>query len=416
MSLLPKRQAIIVFLVFAFAYFLSALVRAITATLSPTFTREFGLNAGDLGLLAGGYFFGFAAMQWPMGHWLDCHGPKKAELGLLLLAVLGCAGFAWADSFLGLLAARVVIGMGVSACLMAPLTAYRRWYSPASQLRANSWMLMTGSLGMVAATLPVQWVMPLTGWRILFIALALLLALAMVLIALQVPRLQLHPPGETPTQASAVAPPSPSGYAAIWRDPYFRALAPMGFFVYGGLVAMQTLWAAPWMMQVAGRDAMQVATGLFQINLSMLLAFWLWGLLSPRLARRGVSANRLMRNGLPLSFLLLALIIIAGDAIGDWAGVVWALYCVACTIVSLAQPAVAMAFPQAMAGRALSAFNLLIFSGVFAVQWGVGLAIDGFLSLGLTLQQAFQSAMTVFLLCTVLSWAHFLSAKSHNQS
>ena len=62
----------------------------------------------------------------------------------------------------------MLIGAGVGACLMAPLTCYRRIYTPAAQLRANSWMLMTGSLGMVASTVPVQWLLPLLGWRGLF--------------------------------------------------------------------------------------------------------------------------------------------------------------------------------------------------------------------------------------------------------
>ena len=68
--------------------------------------------------------------------------------------------------------ARVLCGAGVSACLMAPLTGYRRWYAPEHQMRANSWMLMTGSLGMLASTLPVQWLLPLMGWRPLFWILA----------------------------------------------------------------------------------------------------------------------------------------------------------------------------------------------------------------------------------------------------
>jgi len=54
MTLLPRRTAVLVFVAFAYAYFLSSLIRAITATLSPTLTQEFTLNAGDLGLLAGG--------------------------------------------------------------------------------------------------------------------------------------------------------------------------------------------------------------------------------------------------------------------------------------------------------------------------------------------------------------------------
>ncbi|MEO6016937.1 MAG: MFS transporter, partial [Polaromonas sp.] len=176
-----------VFLTFAAAYFCSALVRAITATLSPVLTQEFALHARDLGLLAGGYFLGFAATQLPLGTWLDRYGPKRVILCFLALAVLGCLAFSLATRFAELLAARVLVGMGVSACLMAPLTGYRRWFEPATVLRANSWMLMTGSLGMLASTLPVQWLMPLTGWRPLFWILAVLILLSMTAIAWVVP-------------------------------------------------------------------------------------------------------------------------------------------------------------------------------------------------------------------------------------
>src|SRR6218665_564177 len=127
-QLLPRPVAITVFLALAFAYFLSALVRAVTATLAPTLAPEFALQARDLGLLAGGYFLGFAAMQLPLGRWLDRHGPRKVLLGFLGLAVLGCLVFAAATGFSGLLAGRVLCGAGVSACLMAPLTGYRRWF------------------------------------------------------------------------------------------------------------------------------------------------------------------------------------------------------------------------------------------------------------------------------------------------
>jgi predicted MFS family arabinose efflux permease len=288
MSRLSRRDAVVVFLAFAFAYFISALIRAITATLSPTLTQEFSLNARDLGLLAGGYFLGFAAMQLPLGTWLDRQGPKKVSLYFLSMAALGCIAFSWATSFSGLLAARVLCGVGVSACLMAPLTAYRRWLEPTTLMRANSWMLMTGSLGMVASTLPVQWLVPLVGWRLLFVGLGLMVVAAVVLIAWQVPRWGVVSSAEPQALASG------GRYAEVWRHPYFRKMAPIGFFVYGGLVAIQTLWAAPWMMKVAGYSSSQAASGLFWINVAMLIAFWAWGLVSPWLARRGLGADRLI--------------------------------------------------------------------------------------------------------------------------
>jgi len=408
MNILPRRTAIVVFMAFASAYFLSALIRAITATISPTLSEEFALNARDLGLLAGAYFLGFAAIQLPLGTLLDRQGPKKVILYFLSVAVLGCVAFAYASSFLGLLSARVLCGIGVSACLMAPLTGYRRWFDASTQMRANSWMLMIGSFGMVASTLPVQWLMPQLGWRLIFLGLALLLVLSVVLIAWKVPAWRVS----VPVNLGAV--PVDNSYAEVWRHPYFRKMVPIGFFCYGGQVAMQTLWASPWMIKVAGYTPSEAASGLFWINVAMLFTFWVWGLLNPWLAKRGFNAERLIARGLPFSFLLLAIIIVAGDAMPVSSGALWALYCMACSFGALAQPAVGMAFAPALAGRALSAFNLVIFAGIFTVQWGIGLAVDGFKGVGLGQIQAYQAAMGVFLLCCLASYAYFLSVKSHN--
>lgn len=396
---LGLRAAVTVFLSFALAYFFSTLVRAITATMSPTLSVELALNASDLGLLAGGYFFGFALTQLPLGNWLDRHGPRRVILAFLRLAVLGCMAFALATNFSGLLAARVLTGMGVSACLMAPLTGYRRWLAPAAQMRANSWMLMTGSLGMVAATLPVQWLMPLMGWRGLFWALAALIVLSMLGIAAAVPPWRRA----APLLQGAIG--TPPGYGLIWRHPYFRQMLPIGFVNYGGMVAVQTLWAGPWMVKVAGYTPQQSAAGLFGINLSMLCAFWLWGFVNPRLVQRGWSAERLIAWGLPVSLVVLAAIVLQGAGAG-WP--LWALFCVCSTFVALSQPAVALALPAEAAGRALSAYNLAIFSGVFAVQWGIGLAIDAFSVLGWSEPDRYRAAMGVFLLCCVLAYLGFL--------
>ena len=412
--LLPRRAAIIVFLAFAFAYFLSALVRAVTATLAPTLAQEFSLHASDLGLLAGGYFLGFAATQLPLGTWLDRHGPRKVALGFLGVAVVGSLVFSVATGFSGLLAGRVLCGAGVSACLMAPLTGYRRWFEPTTQMRANSWMLMTGSLGMVASTLPVQWALPLVGWRPLFWGLAALIAVSMVVIAVWVPGWAAAGQGGADSSAGRrdAPPPEAPGYAVVWSHAYFQRLAPLGFFVYGGMVAMQTLWAGPWMQRVAGYTPLESATGLFWINVSMLCTFWTWGMVNPWLLRKGLGPDRLMAAGLPFSLLILLAIIVAGPRAGGGA---WALFCVSCTFVSLSQPAVGMAFSQALAGRALSAYNLVIFAGVFVVQWGIGLAVDAFAALGMDTVPSFQAAMGLFLACNVSAYAWFMQrGRRHN--
>ena len=395
-ALLPMRQAVAVFLSFAFAYFFSALVRAVTATLAPHFSAELQLSSGDLGLLAGAYFFGFASMQLPLGSALDRFGPRRVLLAFLAVAVLGCAAFAMARSFLLLTLARALIGVGLAACLMAPMTLFRRSFSPVAQMRANSWMLMTGSLGMVASTLPVQWLLPSLGWRGLFWVIAGFVALSLLMIAWLVP-------SDAPPAMHRE--PGTLGYAEVFRHPTFVRLAPMGFFNYGGLLAVQSLWAGPWLVRVCGWTPTEAAQGLFGINSAMLLAFMAWGFMVPRLQVRGWTAHRLLTLGVPVSLAALLLALALGQAATAW---VWALFCVASTFVSLSQPAVGQAFPAALAGRALSAYNLAIFAGVFALQWGIGLGIDFLRAAGWSELSAFRGAFALLALCCGMSYLWFL--------
>ena len=395
------------FMVFALAYFLSTLIRAITATLSPQLTQEFGLSAGDLGLLSGAYFLGFALTQLPLGRWLDVHGPKKVLMAFLALAVLGCWAFSMAQGFASLWLARLLSGVGLSACLMAPLTAYRKWLAPDMQMRSNAWMLMTGSLGMLASTLPVQWLMPHTGWRMLFVGLGLLLVLSVLLLLVWVPKdakKTKTPPAQTETVWAS--------YEEVWRNPYFWKMMPLGFMSFGGMVAIQTLWAGPWMRQVAGWTPSQAAEGLFLINLMMLVTFWVWGMVMPRLNRRGIQTDALIRYGHPLALLLLIVLVFQGQQLQGLSALFLGLYCVASTFASFAQPAVGMAYPQHLAGRALSAYNLVIFAGIFAVQWGIGLLVDVFKSTGQGAAQAVTSAVAVYAACNALAYLYFLIAKS----
>jgi hypothetical protein len=150
--------------------------------------------------------------------------------------------------------------------------------------------------------------------------------------------------------------------------------------------------------------------------MAMLGAFWAWGYATPWLVRKGWPANRLMAWGMPVSFVVLGGTIVATQWLPWLAGVMLAAYCVSCSCVTLSQPAVGMAFPPALAGRALSAFNLVIFLGVFVVQWSIGLMIDALGFMGLARPLAFQLAMAVFLACCMVSYGYFLRAAGHNRA
>jgi hypothetical protein len=87
---------------------------------------------------------------------------------------------------------------------------------------------------------------------------------------------------------------------------------------------------------------------------------------------------------------------------------VWALFCVSSTFVSLSQPAIGQAFEASLAGRALSAYNLVIFAGVFCLQWGIGALIDALLAAGWGPVSAFKGAFALLGVCCALSYVWFL--------
>ncbi|RRD43364.1 MFS transporter [Comamonadaceae bacterium OH3737_COT-264] len=414
-----------VFCVFALVYFLSTMVRAIMATLAPELTAAFALDDAQLGLLAGSYFVGFSLMQIPLGMALDRFGPPRTAVVFLLVALAGGVLTATAQSFAAMLAGRTLLGLGLAAGLMAPMAAYRRWFRPAAQVRSNAWMLTVGSLGMLASTVPVQWLLPQIGWRGVFWLWTGLALLAWLGLLLWIPRWQHNAAAEHAAagngagqggaaagQATPPAAPRPptlrailKGYGTVLLDKRFLSVAPVGFFGYGAMFAMLTLWIGPWLREVHGANAQQVASGLFAINMGMMAAFFLWGVVAPRLERRGLQLEPLVLVTMLTGLALLPLVLWQGERAG-WLH--WAVYCISLSGFSLVQPKLAQHFPSHLAGRALTAFNLTIFAGGFFLQWGVGAAINAFGQAGFERVAAFQIALMLMWACKLAALGWFL--------
>jgi len=389
-------KSILIFCVFAFGFFISNLLRSITATLTPVLTTEFDLTAGNLGLLAGGYFLGFSLMQIPAGFLLDKYGPKKIVAYFLLIALISTVSFAFAKNFAGLLISRFFIGVGVSVCLMGPLTGYRVWFEEKYQQRANSWMLMVASFGFVISTLPVQVLLPMIGWRSIFILIAFLILLSIILIVLFIPSWN----SSTQNQISNKT----GKFSDVWKNKFFISLMPLAFFNYGGVQAIQTLWAGPWMLNVTGYTPLDSATGLFWINITMLIAFLVWGYVLPKLSYYGIDSMKIVKFGLPISYLILFIIIIMGQKAGT---TMFTIYILSSIVLSLTQPALALNFSQQLAGKSLTSFNVFIHSGTFFVQWGIGLIIDYCRNIGFDTVLSYRVSFSVFLIICIFSYIFF---------
>ena len=353
------------YLAFAAGYLLSYLYRTVNAVISPELTRELGLAPGSLGLLTSAYFVAFALMQIPVGMLLDRYGPRRVEPVLLLVAATGALGFALADGLTGLTLARALIGAGVAACLMAPLKAIAHWYPPQRQASLAGWIMVSGAMGALAATTPLEIALRFASWRTIFIALAAMTAAVALWIWFRVP--DVPKPPAAPSFGTQW-----QGVTRVFAHPRFWWIAPLAGFGMGSFMAVQGLWAVPWMLDVGGLSRAAAASHLLAMGVVMLAAYLFLGLFATELDRRGIRARHLFAAGFALNALALALIVanVPGGLL--W----WSLYGLGAAANILAFPVLNEGFPRELTARANTAANLVMFVGSFATQWGIGLVVD----------------------------------------
>ena len=355
-----------IYAVFAAGYFLSYTFRMVNAVLAPDLTRELGLHPSSLGLLTSTYLLAFGLMQIPAGLLLDRYGPRRVEPSLLVVAGVGAIGFGLADSLTGLVVARALIGAGVAVCLMAPLKALAMWYPAERRASLAGWIMMAGSLGALLATSPLDHVLSITTWRTVFVALGVSTILVAAAIAWRVP--DMPPPQRRATLREQLA-----GVTEVVRHERYWWLAPIGALGMGTFMAIQGLWAVPWMMDVDGMTRAAAADRLFVLGIVIMLGYAALGMFSGVLARRGVTPAHLYGTGFGLHTVALAAIV--GDVPGSYLW--WALYGLGAAVNVLGFTVLGEGFPKELAARANTALNVLMFGASFAAQWGIGIVAEG---------------------------------------
>ena len=358
-----------VFLPFAFGFYLSYLYRSVNAIIAPDLIRDIGVDAASLGLLSSAYFIAFAAFQIPLGIILDRFGPRKVESFLLLFAALGACIFAASDTLLNLIIGRALIGLGVSACLMASFKCFVDWFPKQQIPLTNGAIMMAGGLGALTATAPIEFLLNFTDWRGIFWVFAVLTLISSFLIYFIVP--------ERPAARKIIGDTSLyeqlSGLLEVIRDPLFKRYVPFSVTSQGGMLALQSLWMGPWLRDVAGLSRAETASSLLLMTIALASGFLSWGIIGERLGRYGVSSMTISLLGVAI-FLIVQLIIILEPL--DFVLPIILMFGFFGTAGSLSYAGLIQNFPNHLSGRVYTTANLLVFLLAFICQWGVGVIID----------------------------------------
>ncbi len=359
-----------IFLPFALGYFLSYLYRVVNSIIADDLSSDLNIDASDLGLLTSAYLITFAAIQLPLGVMLDRYGPRRIESFLLLFAVAGATMFSIAEGFGNLLIGRALIGLGVSACLMAAFKAFVQWFPSERLPLVNGLHMTAGGLGILFASAPTEFVLQFTDWRGLFGLLAIFTLLVAAVVYFVVP--------EKPVTTSHVSLSHHiSGIFDVFTDHYFWRIIPLAVSTQAAALAIIGLWTGPWFRDIALYDRSGVATALTLIAISLIAGFLLIGFATDWLTRRGFTTLSIALFGMVI-FILTQVCLLFEPV--ELAIPVWMLFGFSSTSAILVYAALSQRFPAELSGRVNTAFNFLTFVVAFFAQWGIGAVIDSYAS------------------------------------
>jgi predicted MFS family arabinose efflux permease len=289
---------------------------------------------------------------------------------------------------------RAFIGLGVSACLMASLKNFWQWYPAERQASLSAAIMVAGGLGAVCASVPLDYLIPLLGWRGVFMILTVVIVFVAAYLFFAIPD------NHGGISRSSTIAEQWQGVTQVFTSRGFWRFAPQAAFFAGGHMAILGLWAVPWLINVNGFTKTQAANTLFLATLATLFAFLFLALFTTRLTRNGVRLTWIITGLLGVTMVVQGFIVAGIGSIS----LLWIGYGICVSGTQLAYAALAERFPVTLAGRANTSLNLMAFAGAFSIQWGFGGIVDALVAHGWQTASAYRAALVLLTTLQFFAW------------
>ncbi|MEM5471596.1 multidrug effflux MFS transporter [Hoeflea sp. AS60] len=171
------------------------------------------------------YFIAYGLAQMVYGPVADMVGRKPPLMAGLALFLAGSIGCALAPDMNWLVAARIVQALGGAAAMVIPRAIIRDMHTGPQATRLMALVMLIISVSPMLAPLAGSGVIAVSGWRGIFVLLAVAAGLSILVTLLLQPE-TLAPQNRVPVRVSALL----SGTATLLRDPVFMGLTFVGGF------------------------------------------------------------------------------------------------------------------------------------------------------------------------------------------
>jgi sugar phosphate permease len=276
----------IIFPIACLLFLLSQFYRASVAVITPDLIRDLSMDTRGLSLISAAFYYAFALMQIPISMYLDGIGPRMSMSVLSLIAAVGTVMFSLGDSLWVLVAGRIMMGIGMACSMMGTLKLITLWFTPRRFATLSALVFSMGGIGNLIASTPLVLMVQAVGWRNAFLIIAginLILAVLFYLIARDRPESSVN--RNIPKAASIQIREIRIHLHRLFGEKDYWIISLGTFCRYGIYAAVQSLWAAPFLMNVIGLSVVSTGNMLFLMSIGMVVGSPVFGWLSDSVLR-----------------------------------------------------------------------------------------------------------------------------------
>jgi sugar phosphate permease len=410
----------LIFAVFALGYFFVYFHRVSLSIVGSDVKQDLDMSETMMGVLGSIYFYCYAAMQFPAGLLSDSIGPRKTVMFSLLVGAAGSVLFGLASNTATAMAARVLVGLGVSMVFIPTLKTVSQWFRAREFALMSGLLNAAGGLGILGATWALGLLTMHIGWRPSFHIIGLCTAATVAAVWLLVRDRPADRGWPSLAQIDGLTEETGPAQAKIglWQgagkvvsESSFWPVAVWFFFDCGIFFGFGGLWAGPYLMHVYGMTKAQAGAILSTIAWAMIFGSPLLGLLSQKVLRSRKKTFILCTS------LLVALLLFLNTFPAGLPRIVLAVWFFLFSVASSAIVVMAFTttkelFPVEMAGTAVGMVNFFPFFGGAVFMPLLGRVLDTYSKTAKDSPvDAYHMVLVVLLLASLVSLACTLMMK-----
>ena len=280
---------------------------------------------------------------------------------------------------------------------MGTLKLMTVWFTPATFATLTGVIFSIGTMGNMAATVPLAFLVNLVGWRQAFMVIAgvnLLLVAALYLVVRDTP---MNGGEQSFTQISKTRRNAHSGLTALFKEPAYWIISLTSFVGYGIYAAFQTLWAGPYLTEVMGLGIMNASHVILLMNVGAIAGGPIWGWLSDRIFH---TRKWMVTGGMAIFILILwILAILSSETTLIILMMLFFSFGFFRSSGALLYVHIKETMPLEMAGTAMTGINFFTMIGPAVFLQGLGVLMQTLYPHSSRGPEAFTAAFT---LCTIL--------------